>query len=329
MSKKLMKALMNAVEKGDEAKDEVDGLIESDRKYLGSKYLNSAIVKAVENGYLEIVKILLEKGANVNLLTNDDVDATLLYIAMDQGTSEMVELLLENGAVVDELSFEYIMGNRVSITPLLRAVTKLIHGWVPAQTLFHYHDIIKILLEKGANVNFQRYDGATPLYIAVIGGYFETVKLLLENGADVDLPAVERIDYKPISITPLFKAVSKLQLEPVPRERSLRYSDIIKILLQYGADMHKKNENNLSPLDIAENNPEIKALLIEGDKQNKIVLMHEIYGEQGLVLGDNGMDVGSRKLLYSFLGGKKQKSTRKYKNIKKRKSTRNRPKTKK
>lgn len=262
MSKKLMKALMNAVEKGDEAKDEVDGLIESNRKYLDLEYLNSAIVKAVENGYLEIVKILLKKGANVNLLTNDDVNATLLYIAMDQGKSEMVELLLENGAVVDELSFEYIMGNRVSITPLLRAVSKLIYGWVPAQTLFHYHDIIKILLEKGANVNFQRYDGATPLYIAVIGGYFETVKLLLENGADVDIPVVERIDYTPISITPLFKAVSKLQLEPVPRERSLRYSDIITILLQYGADMNKKNENNLSPLDIAESTPEIKTLLI-------------------------------------------------------------------
>lgn len=57
--------------------------------------------------------------------------------------------------------------------------------------------------------------------------------------------------------------------------------------------------------------------------------MNEIYGEHGLGLGDNGMDVGSRKLLYSFLGGKKRKSIIKHKNIKKRKSTRNRPKTKK
>ena len=261
----MLKKLMNAVKKGDEAK--VNSLIESDHKYLNHKYLNSAIVKAVEKGYLEIVKILLDKGVDVNLLTNDD--ATLLYIAMDQGTSEMVELLIKRGAVVDKLSFEYNTGERVSITPLLRAVSKLIHGWVPAQTLFHYHDIIKILLEKRADVNFQRYDGATPLYIAVIGGYFETVKLLLENGADVDLPTVEIINYKPISITPLFKAVSKLQLEPVPRERSLRYSDIIKILLQYGADIYKKNENYLSPLDIAEENPDIKALLIEEDKKIK------------------------------------------------------------
>lgn len=312
MSKKLMKALMDAVETGDEAK--VANLIKN--KQITLEYLNSAIVKAVEKGYLEIVKILLEKGVDVNLLTDDDVDATLLYIAMDQGKSEMVELLIERGAVVDKLSFEYITGERVSITPLLRAVSKLIYGWVPAQTLFHYHDIIKILLEKGANVNFKRYDGATPLYIAVIGGYFETVKLLLENGANVDLPAVERINYKSISITPLFKAVSKLQLGLVPKERSLRYSDIIKILLQYGADIYKKNENYLSPLDIAEENPDIKALLIEEDKKNKIVQMDSIYGEHGLRLGYDGLDVGSRKDLYSFLGGKKRKSIRKRKSSK-------------
>ena len=316
----MSKALMNAVETGDITK--VANLIKLNNKYLVLEYLNSAIVKEVEKGYLDIVKLLLDKGADVNLLTDDDVDATLLYIAMDQGKSEMVELLIERGAVVDKHSFEYITGERVTITPLLRAVSKLNQGWVPAQTMFHYHDIIKILLEKGANVNSKLNDGATPLYIAVIGGYFETVKLLLENGANVDLPAVERINYKSISITPLFKAVSKLQLGLVPKERSLRYSDIIKILLQYGADMHKKNENNISPLDIAEENPDVKALLIEEDKKNKIVLMDPIYGEHGLRLGYDGLDVGSRKDLYSFLGGKKRKSIRKQKSSKIKKSRR-------
>ena len=319
MSKKLMKALMKAVEKGDEAKDEVDDLIKN--KQITLEYLNSAIVKAVEKGYLEIVKILLENGADVNLQVGYD-DATLLYIAMDQGKSEIVELLIERGAVVDKLSFEYNTGERVTITPLLRAVSKLNQGWVPAQTMFHYHDIIKILLEKGANVNSKLNDGATPLYIAVIGGYFETVKLLLENGANVDLPAVERINYKSISITPLFKAVSKLQLGLVPKERSLRYSDIIKILLQYGADMHKKNENDLSPLEIAKSTPEIQTLLLEEDKKNKIVLMDPIYGEHGLRLGYDGLDVESRQGLYLFMGGKKRKSTKKRKSSKIKKSRR-------
>jgi len=185
-----------------------------------------------------------------------------------------------------------------------------------------YLKSVSFLLEKGADVNLQMDDNATLLYIATEKGNKYMVKLLLENGANVHTPADVFIGHMYVERSPLSLAVIKLMQGWVPAHSLFHYRDIIELLLQHGADIHKKDETGKSPLDIAERNPEIKALLIEGDKQYKIVLMNEIYGEHGLGLGDNGMDVRSRMDLYSFLGkGKKQKSARKRKSAKKRKST--------
>jgi ankyrin repeat protein len=179
-------------------------------------------------------------------------------------------------------------------------------------------DIVKLLLEKGADVNLQvGDDDATLLYIATEKGRKDMVKILLENGANVDIPANVFINGTYVERSPLSLAVIKLMQGWVPAYSSSYYRDTIKILLQYGADIYKKDKNDRSPLEIAENNPDIKALLLEEDKKNKIVQMDSIYGKHGLGLGDNGLDVESRKDLYSFLGGKKRrKSTRKQKSSK-------------
>jgi ankyrin repeat protein len=45
--------------------------------------------------------------------------------------------------------------------------------------------VVRLLIEKGANVNATRY-GETPLHSAAEGGNAETAKLLIEKGADVN-----------------------------------------------------------------------------------------------------------------------------------------------
>ncbi len=52
-----------------------------------------------------------------------------------------------------------------------------------------YSDVCKILLAKGASIDFQSPNGTTALYIASQDGRTEVAKLLLENGAHPDLPA--------------------------------------------------------------------------------------------------------------------------------------------
>ena len=50
-----------------------------------------------------------------------------------------------------------------------------------------YSEVVKILLEYGAQVNLQEEDGGCALMYASHCGHAEVVKIILENGAQVDL----------------------------------------------------------------------------------------------------------------------------------------------
>jgi ankyrin repeat protein len=172
-------------------------------------------------------------------------------------------------------------------------------------------DIVKLLLEKGADVNLQvGDDDATLLYIATEKGRKDMVQLLLENGANVDKPANVFINGTFVERSPLSLAVIKLMQGWVPADSSSYYRDTIELLVKHGADIHKKDKNYKSPLEIAESKPDIKAFLIEIDRQNKLVMLSSIYEDRDKGLGQY-LDVESKELVYNFLGGKKRKSTKK------------------
>ncbi|EXL39948.1 hypothetical protein FOCG_17450 [Fusarium oxysporum f. sp. radicis-lycopersici 26381] len=110
----------------------------------------------------EYAKILLEKGADAAAADNDGT--TPLHIASEYGHSETVNILLEKGA-------DAKVANKYGRTPLHRA---LVYG---------RSEIAKILLEKGADAAAADNDGRTPLHIASEYGHSEIVKILLEKGA--------------------------------------------------------------------------------------------------------------------------------------------------
>ena len=172
-------------------------------------------------------------------------------------------------------------------------------------------NIVKLLLEKGADVNLQvGDDDASLLYIATEKGRKDMVQLLLENGANVDKPANVFINGTFVERSPLSLAVIKLMQGWVPAYSSFYYRDTIELLVKHGADIHKKDKNYKSPLEIAESKPDIKAFLIEIDRQNKIIMLSSIYEDREKGLGQY-IDVESKELVYNFLGGKKRKSTKK------------------
>jgi ankyrin repeat protein len=95
------------------------------------------------------------------------------------------------------------------------------------------NEVVKLLLENGANVNIQDDNGYTALHFASKENLLDVAKLLLEHGANTNTQDVH-------GNTPLFWAVFKSKGE----------GKMIKLLLRYGADKHLENKHGVSPLKL-------------------------------------------------------------------------------
>jgi ankyrin repeat protein len=162
----------------------------------------TALLFSTREGCMDCVKALIEKGANIDL--GDPEGVTPLITAIFNTHFDVAKYLIEKGANVDRWDW---WGR----TPLYLAVdyNTLPHGGRPDQPSLDETlpiDIIRILLDKGANPNpqlklFPPYRatgndrgldsminvGTTPLLRAAKAQDAPAIKLLLEHGAIVDL----------------------------------------------------------------------------------------------------------------------------------------------
>ena len=131
---------------------------------------DAGITRAAYSNHEDIVRLLLESGANVN--ATDDLDNTALHHAVRWGRTDIARLLLDAGA---DVTIDNIDGHE---TPLILAV------WAGRT------DCTRLLLEKrdcSREIN-KRIEGVTTLlHMAVGGGHTEIVRLLLQHGADVNI----------------------------------------------------------------------------------------------------------------------------------------------
>lgn len=113
-------------------------------------------------GQLEVVKILIENGADVNM--KDGANWTALTCSAKKGYDSVVKFLLEHGAETD---------NKES--PGYTALSLAsIHG---------YEKTVEVLLQYKANVNIPDNEGRTALDKAVERNHKRIIELLKEHGA--------------------------------------------------------------------------------------------------------------------------------------------------
>jgi ankyrin repeat protein len=134
----------------------------ADPKHVDHKGV-SAIHSAADN--LEITKLLIAEGVDVNLMTTSNLWAPL-HLAVYWESPQVATYLLEKNADPNNTTYS-------GKTPLHIAATRM------------YEDIVSILLSHGSDVNARDSLGQTPLHLASEGSSVNLLQLLLKNGADL------------------------------------------------------------------------------------------------------------------------------------------------
>ena len=134
----------------------------------------NALFWAAVRGHADIVRLLLERGANVNQ-TFPYGETVIAHVASD-GNIPILKLLVERGAYPNTRPGPH----------------DLLYAWSPLDlaAMHGKTEAIRFLLEHGADPNFAPKHGVpvpdTPLMWATIKGYPQCAELLIAHGADVN-----------------------------------------------------------------------------------------------------------------------------------------------
>jgi ankyrin repeat protein len=197
-------------------------------------------------GNFEAVKILIESGADVNILNNNGSNP--LHYAASRGRLDIAKLLVKSGTVLNmhdvtkrnELHFAVVgFINRELIRFLLDAGSFISHddkGLSPLDIAVKRNrlDIVQLLTTTNS------FESSTSFMHCIVLAYFtactcnnlQLINYFLNNG--VPLNATDLNKFSILHFLPLYNAV-----------------DTFKLLLQKGANVNGKNSSGCSPLHVA------------------------------------------------------------------------------
>ncbi|XP_025081785.1 uncharacterized protein LOC112556729 [Pomacea canaliculata] len=167
---------------------------------------------ATLSGQAQIIKSLIDNKAELNRV--DSKGFSSLCYACNRGQKEVVDILLSHGANVN------IKTKVGDMTPLLLACQ------------MDFPDIVRRLLQEGANLEAEDAEGRTALHAASNGSSVDLVKLLVTRGA--------RIDHRDKSgWTPLHFACQRGD------------QNVVDLLLEKSSNVDVTTSDDVTPLHIA------------------------------------------------------------------------------
>jgi cytohesin len=174
---------------------------------------HTPIWRACQEGYTNVVELLLQYGAHPDVIVADKIDkdyCSPLIVAAQNGHIGVVRTLIHAGASVNWLTDN-------GETPLIKAA-------------FHGHaDVVRELIQSGAKIDLSGGDGATALLCASQNGHTKIVRMLLEAGATPNSKA-------------LFGDAGSFET-PLTRAVDNDHPDIVKLLIEFGANIHDQSRN--------------------------------------------------------------------------------------
>jgi len=243
----------------------------------------TVLMFAAERSSFETVKLLIEKGADVNAVNtyfyngprvkcfqpwvkndyHDGHNKTALFYALNNPDLKVTELLLDKGANINakDISGETVLmyaiddKNRPQIIKLLIAKGANIN----AKDIKGSPQMIKLLIDRGANVNAKNNFNVTVLMKALHKGDLQTVKLLTDKGASINnadnsllasaifsenTDVINFILSKGVNINETNKYGETALMDA----SKMGYTEIVKLLIEKGANINAVNAENKNAL---------------------------------------------------------------------------------
>ncbi|GJN13786.1 hypothetical protein PR202_gb00531 [Eleusine coracana subsp. coracana] len=204
---------------------------------VGRNVLHVASAK----GRVDICRFLIEEEPGFDVNSRSAEGATPVFIATTEGHLPVLRYLLGRGG-------DPAMPDARGITPLHRAAK---NG--PS-------DAVKLLLSKGVPLE-PLANNWTPLRFAITGSQLQALRVLLEHGADAGADVNFTTPYGQIAFTdtitsclPDIDVLKKFRADhnyPVEEALDDRLADIVKFLLEAGADPNIPNEHGKIPIMLA------------------------------------------------------------------------------
>lgn len=220
-------------------------------------FLAGGLIEAIKKGNLEIMKMLISEGADVNAYFEKStplsaaaasdpeiskfligkgakVYSGLLYVAAEYGNVKLASFLLNNGLDVNG-------GNSDDNTPLLYAIYRYDTERHPSYSYreeeedehlrlsIRIKEYIKMLIEKGVDLNVKNIEGDTALMGAAKNNLSNIIELLAKKNIDVNKTDKD-------GETALMRACENDQVEAV------------KTLVQLGADVNARDKKGMTVL---------------------------------------------------------------------------------
>ena len=272
-----------------------------------SEWQLSALNGAASHGHVEMVKLLLDNGADPNSSPGKNGNLRTLHHAMANlrwDTAQIIiQLLLDAGADIDGLT------NVACEPPLFLAVE------------VRSAKLCQFLLEKGANVHSQGLIQQTCLHVASHTGNRDIVEVLLQYGADINalqsgrnaLYCAARKEHQGV-VDVLLNFGASAEAKVIQQAQALHgacrkgHTRTVRRLLQYGVDIEVVDVNQSTALHIAvqKGNKKMVRLLFEhgarievSDVGHLTALHHAVAQGQYdmmMLLLDHGADIEARRI---------------------------------
>lgn len=295
---------------------------------------------AIRRGDVESVKKILSEGLDVNQFNSRGVSP--LMVACQNGRLDMIRLLLNGDAKVDLQNSEgwsvlmkaidrnHVGSNHIEVVKLLleydpNLELKTTKGLSALTITYIKRDmkIIELLVQKGVQVNDENLKSG--LFLAIFSRNIIVSKLFLERGAEKSNVLTEACFFnnsdfvKALLETNLFQVneLDKSGTSALVKASMSGYCEVVQVLLDFGANIHLKDRSGVSALIGAVqmfHHETIKLLLEKGalvkTSEGATILMTAMRShcfsdskKIGVIklLLDHGADVGKDALMFPII----------------------------